>query len=183
MIGDLCMHLADLLQNSLRAGARHIEVGIERRGDCLVLWVADDGSGFSEDGHHRACDPFYTSKPGRQVGLGLPLLCQTAEQAGGEFSLRSPEEGGTRVEARLPWDHPDRPPLGDPLGTVLPLIATSPGVEFVVRLRHDHAAWELDTREIRAALGDVPLTHGEVFTFLEEEFREGLKLTGFKEDE
>ncbi len=182
MIADLCMHLADLVENSLRAGARRIEVAVERQGDTLRLQVADDGAGLSEDGRRRACDPFYTSKPGHQVGLGLPLLCQTAEQVGGTFSLNALDGGGTRVEAELSWEHPDRPPLGDPIETLLPLIVTSPEVEFAVRLRHDHATWELDTREIRAELGNVPLTHGEVLSFLEDQFREGLELTGFKEE-
>ncbi len=144
--------------------------------------VSDDGSGMSEDGQRRSCDPFYTSKPGQRVGLGLPLLCQTAEQVRGELSVGVSEGGGTQVEAQLPWDHPDRPPLGGPVETLLPLIVTSPGVEFAVRLRHDHASWELDTREIRAELGNVPLTHAEVLSFLEGQFREGLELTGFKEE-
>jgi len=182
MISDLCMHVADLVQNSLRAGAASIEVGLERDGGTLHLRVTDDGAGLTADGRRRACDPFYTSKPGQRVGLGLPLLCQTAEHVGGTFALEQLGEGGTRVSAELPWNHPDRPPLGDPTETLLPLIVTSSGVEFVVRLRHDHALWELDTREIRAELGDVPLTHGEVLSFLENQFREGLELTGFKEE-
>ncbi len=182
MIADLCMHLADLVQNSIRAGARWVEVAVERDGDMLRLGVADDGGGLTADGRRRACDPFYTSKPGQRTGLGLPLLCQTAEQVGGTFSLEQRDEGGTWVTAELPWAHPDRPPLGNPTDTLLPLIVTSDGVEFTVRLRHDHALWELDTREIRAELGEVPLTHGEVLSFLEEQFRDGLELTGFKEE-
>ncbi len=37
MIADLCMHLADLVQNSLRAGARQIEIVVERAGGMLHL--------------------------------------------------------------------------------------------------------------------------------------------------
>ncbi len=182
MIGDLSMHLADLVQNSLRAGCKRVEVDLDLCGGMLRIAVLDDGSGLTEDGRRRACDPFYTSKPGRSVGLGLPLLCQTAEQVGGTFALDTAEGAGARVEAQLPWDHPDRPPLGDLAGTLLPLIVTSSEVEFIIRLRHDEAAWELDTRQIRSVLGDVPLTHSEVLSFLEDSFRDGLEQTGLKED-
>lgn len=88
---------------------------------------------------------------------------------------------GTRVEARGPWDHPDRPPLDDLPGTLIPLIATSP-VEFRLLFRDDQDPWRLDTREIKRALGRVPLGHPEVFCFLEREMRVGLAALGWKEE-
>jgi len=182
MISDLAMHLADLLENGLRAGARQIDVEISLSDGTLRLAVADDGSGFPDGNLARACDPFYTTKAGQSVGLGLPLLCQTAEEVEGKFTVRPRQPTGTLVEAELSWDHPDRPPLGDLAGTLIPLLATSEGVDFTVRLRHDRASWELDTRAIRAELGDVPLTHGEVLSLIEQSFREGIEHTGLKED-
>ncbi|MCR4391800.1 MAG: ATP-binding protein [Candidatus Acetothermia bacterium] len=182
MIEDLAMHIADLLANSLRAEARRIEVGLRRRGGDLVLEVADDGAGIPEGELGKVCDPFYTTKPRAKIGLGLPLLVQTAEEVGGECRVESSPGQGTRVAARLPWDHPDRPPLGDLVGTLVPLIAASPGVEFRVELSDDRETWRLSTREVRERIGDVPLTHPDVLLFLERSLREGMGRVGLKEE-
>ncbi len=181
MIADLAMHLADLVENALRAGAREIRVTVRRQGDDLLLEVADDGEGMDPQVLDRACDPFFSTKPGAKVGLGLPLLQQTAEELGGTWGLESRPGQGTRVWARLPWNHPDRPPLGDLGGTLLPLMVTSPGVEFVLTLGDDQTAWTLSTREVRGHIGDVPLTHPEVLAFLGQALEEQLKALGLKE--
>ncbi|MGD9840172.1 MAG: sensor histidine kinase [Candidatus Bipolaricaulis sp.] len=182
MIEDLAMHLADLVENSLRAGARHVSISLSRCGDSLLIEVSDDGAGIPKPELARVVDPFYTTKKGSQVGLGLPLLAQTAEETGGSWAVEPRPGGGTRVRARLGWDHPDRPPLGDLAGTLVPLIATSPGVEFTVELSDDRGTWRLCTGEIRERIGDIPLTHPEVLCFLEETLREGMDAVGLKED-
>lgn len=176
------MHLADLVQNSLRAGASRIAIRLARRGPTLELGVTDDGAGIPDPDLPRVLDPFFSTKPKAQIGLGLPLLAQTAEMTGGWCLVERRPEGGTRVTARLEWDHPDRPPLGGVAETLVPLMATSPGVEFVVELSDDRATWKLDTCEIRERLGDVPLTHPDVLCFLERTLREGLDTVGLKED-
>lgn len=182
MIEDLAMHLADLVQNSLRAGARHISVVVNRREDSLQIVVSDDGAGIPERDLARVTDPFFTTKPRARIGLGLPLLAQTAEETGGRCSVGRRPEGGTVVTACLGWSHPDRPPLGDLVGTLVPLIATSPGVEFTVELSDDQGTWRLSTREIRERIGDIPLHHPEVLCFLEGTLREGMEAAGLKED-
>lgn len=182
MIEDLAMHVADLVENSLRAGARHITVAVARKGDALQIEVSDDGAGMSEAQRARATDPFFTTKPRAQIGLGLPLLVQTAEETGGACCVETRPERGTKVVARFGWDHPDRPPLGDLVGTLVPLIVTSPGVEFTVELSDDQATWRLCTHEIRERIGDIPLTHPEVLSFLEQSLREGMDAAGLKEE-
>lgn len=99
----------------------------------------------------------------------------------GQCGLESRPGQGTRVWARLPWNHPDRPPLGDLGGTLLTLMVTSPGVEFVLELGDDQTAWTLSTVEVRGHIGDVPLTHPEVLAFLERAVDEQLKALGLKE--
>ena len=126
MVEDLAFHVADLVENALRAGAKLVAVELAREGEVFRIRVEDDGAGMAEDQLRRAGDPFFTTKPGRRVGLGLAFLRQTAEELGGSFQIHSEPGKGTLVEARIPWDHPDRPPLGDLSGTLLPLIVTSP---------------------------------------------------------
>lgn len=180
-VEGLAFHLVDLVENAIRAGATKVEIELVRAGSEFVVQVRDNGTGMDEEAQCRAGDPFFTTKPGRRIGLGLALLRQTAEELGGSFQLVSRPGAGTLVEARLPWNHPDRPPLGDLAATLVPLVATSP-VEFRLVFRDDWLAWRLDTQEMRQTLGDVPLSHPEVLSFLEGEMRRALAELGWKEE-
>lgn len=181
MVEDLAFHVADLVENALRAGAKLVLVELAREGEVFRIRVEDDGAGMAEEEVRRAGDPFFTTKPGRRVGLGLAFLRQTAEELGGSFQIRSEPGKGTIVEAKIPWDHPDRPPLGDLSGTLLPLIATSP-VEFRLVFRDHRYTWTLDTRELKKALGPVPLTDPEVLSFLKRAMGKALAALGWKEE-
>ncbi|HPC47909.1 MAG TPA: ATP-binding protein, partial [Deltaproteobacteria bacterium] len=84
---ELALHILDIAENSSRAGASRIEVTIveDTQRDVFVMEVADNGSGMDEETRSRALDPFFTTKKVRRVGLGLPMLKEAAERAGGEF--------------------------------------------------------------------------------------------------
>ena len=90
---DLAMHMMDIAQNSIRAGARTIGIDIEERsGDCtLTLRVTDDGKGMSRETVEKLVDPFFTTRDTRRVGLGIPFLKMTCEQAGGGLQIISKE--------------------------------------------------------------------------------------------
>lgn len=180
MVEDLAFHLADLVENALRAGAKLVEIELVREGNDFFVRVTDDGVGMTEEVRRRAGDPFFTTKPGRRIGLGLSLLRQTAEELGGAFRVEPSPCGGTRVEARIPWNHPDRPPLGDLASTLVPLMVTS-SVDFRVLFRDHRKAWTLDTREMKRILGDVPFTHPQIFSFLEKSVRQALAELNWKE--
>jgi signal transduction histidine kinase len=132
LMQDLSLHILDILENSFNAGSTRIEVRIveDRPGNLLTIEIKDDGTGMDEAALHRVLDPFYTSKPGKRVGLGLPLLAQAAREAGGRLDLESRPEGGTSVTATFEIDHPDLKPMGDIEGTIRMLKITHPEVEL-----------------------------------------------------
>ena len=66
----------------------------------------------------------------------------------------------------------DRMPLGDMAGTVTALIRLNPGVDFVYRHTVDGRSFEMDTRELRAQLGDVPLSEPDVMEWIDGYLRE-----------
>ena len=69
----------------------------------VVLTVTDTGVGMSEDVMHRACEPFFTTKPlGQGTGLGLSMIYGFAQQSGGDVLIRSQEGKGTEVALALP---------------------------------------------------------------------------------
>ena len=130
---DLSLHVLDVVENSINAGSKRVEVRIvaDEKADLLRLLIADDGRGMGEEELEKARDPFYTSKPGKRIGLGIPLLAQAAREGGGEFSIRSTVGDGTVLEASFIMSHPDTKPLGDIAGTMRMLQVAHPEIEFV----------------------------------------------------
>ena len=115
---ELSLHLLDIAQNSIAAGARHVDLTVEEAGDRITLTVADDGCGMSPEFLAQVTDPFTTTRTTRKVGLGLPLLRLAAEQTGGALEVESREGVGTTVTAVFHAGHIDCPPLGDMAATV-----------------------------------------------------------------
>lgn len=152
-VRDLSLHLADLMENSLRAGASVIAVSIEVscRDDLLTIRVEDDGPGFSVL-PEVAVDPFYTTKEGKRTGLGLSLMRAAAERAGGGLTLGRSPLGGALVEARMPLSHPDRSPLGNVAATVSSVAGTSPGVDVRLAVTADAGAFSVSSHEAAAGL-------------------------------
>jgi signal transduction histidine kinase len=133
---DLSLYLLDILENSVRAGARVIAVGVvaDEAADLLVMTVEDDGPGLPVS-PEQALDPFFTTKKHKKTGLGLSLFRQAAEDAGGALSVgRSATLGGTAVRAEMRLRNVDRPPLGDVATSLLAMVATNPNIEFRIDL-------------------------------------------------
>ena len=88
MMRDISLHITDIVQNSIAAGAENIKIKIstDTRGETLFVCVTDDGCGMSEEFAQNATDPFITSRTTRNVGLGIPLFKLSGEIAGGDFS-------------------------------------------------------------------------------------------------
>lgn len=173
---ELALHLMDIAENSVTAGARTVEIAVEESvaDDRLRLTVSDDGPGMDEETARRVLDPFVTSRTTRRVGLGLPLLKAAAEACNGSLTLTSAPGQGTRVEAEFQRSHIDRMPLGDLPGTFLALVIGWPQVHWVFRYRWDDGEFVFDDEPIKEALGDVPLTEPAVLSFLREQLADGI---------
>ncbi len=136
---DLSLYLLELLENSIRAGAQQVEIGLlmDEQANELRLTVDDDGQGLSAS-PDRVLDPFFTTKADKKTGLGLSLLKADAQAAGGDLLIgASPTLGGTRVETHMDLDHVDRIPVGDMGSTITVTAFTNPEVQFVVDLTGD----------------------------------------------
>lgn len=129
---DLSLHILDVVENSIRAGASEVNVRLteNRAADLLILEIGDDGEGMDEATAKRCVDPFYTTKSGKQVGLGLPFLSQSAEETGGELVVKTAKGKGTKIIATYRLSHIDRRPLGDLDGTIRCLKETHPEIKF-----------------------------------------------------
>lgn len=150
---EISLHILDLVENSIRAGAAVIEVSLEEEParDCLTVRVEDDGPGLPVSGE-TAADPFFTTKEGKKTGLGLSLFKFRAEQAGGSFQISRSSLGGLAVRACMPLSSVDRSPLGDLAGTLASVVCTNPEIELRSRLRVDDREWTVSTAEVARAL-------------------------------
>ena len=92
---DLSLHLLDLTQNSVTAGASLVEIllTLEENG-WLTMVIRDDGRGMSPELLARVTSPFATTRTTRKVGLGIPMMQENAEKTGGKLNIRSTEGEG-----------------------------------------------------------------------------------------
>jgi hypothetical protein len=174
---ELSLHILDIAENAVRAEAKTVTITLieDPQTDRLTLEVRDDGIGMTEDELHRVLDPFYTTKKVRRVGLGLPMLAQAAQSAGGCFEIASKPSEGATVRVILQLSHIDRQPLGDLQGTLVTLITGNPDIHFIYRHQRERDAYVLDTEEIKREIEDVPINHIEVLKFIRQDIAEGLK--------
>lgn len=175
---DISLHILDIAENSIRAGASLVEIEVIElpSQNRLEVIVRDNGRGMTEEEQQKALDPFYTSKDERKkrIGLGLPLLRQSAQEAGGELEISSEPNKGTVVKATFEYNHIDRRPLGDLAATIMTLVIGNPTVDFIFKNRYENMSFEFDSREAKQELEPLPLWHPEVARELEKLIRDRL---------
>ncbi len=194
---ELSLHILDALQNSLEAGATLVELTVDEdlAADRLSITIRDNGRGMDEATLARVTDPFFTTRKTRRVGLGIPLFKAAAEHCNGDFTITSAPGKGTTLVATFQHSHLDRAPLGDMVGTLLSFILGgmcdmryvhrkmrekgtegtkgTEGIEGAEGTGEAVQEFAFDTREIKAELGDVPLTHPAVREWLRQLLTEG----------
>jgi hypothetical protein len=150
---EIALHILDLIENAIRAGAAVIGVTVEEDPDRdrLSVSVEDDGPGLPVS-VETAADPFFTTKEGKKTGLGLSMLKFRAEQAGGSFLMERSALGGLAVRTCMPLSNVDRSPLGDLAATLASVVCTNPDVELRSRLRVGSNVWSVSTADIVRSL-------------------------------
>lgn len=131
---DLSLHILDIVDNSLRAGAKNISVRLteKKTTHLLILEIEDDGPGMNEETLKQAANPFFSTKEGKKYGIGLSLLKQAAEAAAGRMKIETGAAGGVKITAWFHDDHPDMKPLGDIEKTLKVLRFSHPEVNFTL---------------------------------------------------
>ena len=148
---DLSLHILDIVENSIAAGAKNISIKIieEKKKDLLAVEITDNGRGMDKKTLKKVLDPFYTTRNTRKVGLGLPLLAQSAEESGGSIKIESEPRKKTTVKATFGYSHIDRKPLGDVGETLKVLIAGNPDIDFIFEYQKDGIKNSLDTKGLK----------------------------------
>jgi len=174
---EISLHILDIAENSLRASAKRIEILVnrDRAQDLLKILVIDNGRGMDEETLARVRNPFFTTKH-KKTGLGIPLLAQAAEQAGGSLTIESAPGRGTRLTVTFQWDHLDRPMVGAMADTLLMIIAGHPELDIVYEERDEGNIFRLDTAEIKNDLDGVPINSSAVLEALRGMLKDGIRI-------
>ncbi len=100
---DALSIVSNLITNAAEAldepGVVHVE--LTSRDGRTVFFVRDGGPGFPDEDVQRLLQPFFTTKQ-RGTGLGLWVVRRIVQGVGGTLELGNTEEGGAKVQVRLP---------------------------------------------------------------------------------
>lgn len=164
----------DIAQNSVAAEARWIAITLSGSGQMLEFSLSDNGRGMDSQFLESVTDPFTTTRKTRTVGLGLPLLKQSAELAQGVLAIQSEPNKGTTVHASFIINHIDRIPVGDFPGVIALLIAANPQIEWIVEFKSRNNRFHLNTKDIKSALKEVPIENQNVLSWIQNTLTEAM---------
>jgi PAS domain S-box-containing protein len=100
--------LLNLLLNAVQAlpaetQGQEIRASLRSNGGQVTIGIEDTGSGIPEELLGKIFDPFFTTKPvGVGTGLGLPICRSIVRGLGGEITVSSGLERGSRFTVTLP---------------------------------------------------------------------------------
>ena len=173
---DLSLHMLDIAENSVAAGADRIEIAVEvdTGRDLLIVEVRDNGRGMDETTLQSVTDPFFTTKTVRRIGLGLPFLKQAAEACNGDMQITSTPGKGTQVKVEFQHSHIDRMPLGDVAGTFLSLLIANPEINWDFNYVVDGREFKFESLPVTQALEGVSLTEPSILAYLRESIESGV---------
>jgi anti-sigma regulatory factor (Ser/Thr protein kinase) len=177
---DLSLHILDIVENAVSAKAKRIDILVieEPKEDRFVIEIKDNGIGMDEEASQKAVDPFFTTRTSRRVGLGLSLLAQAAEDAGGTLRIESNLGKGTRVTATFRYHHIDRKPLGNMVETMMTLLLGNPELDISYTHKKEGGSYTLSSQWLKERFKDRSLTDPEVIQWLRKDLKEGLAQIG-----
>ena len=176
---ELSLNILDVAKNSVTAGATKIGILVEETPGRLTITITDNGCGMTPEFVRQVTDPFTTTRTTRKVGLGIPMIKELCELCQGSFEIESQVGVGTALHLSFRLSNIDLPPMGNLVETMLTLVNGAPEKpEFLLEYAVDGDSFEFDTRQIRQALGGVPLDTPEVLIWMRDYLQEGIEAAG-----
>lgn len=171
---DLSLHVLDIAENSINAGAKNIEIRIIENSakDLLSIEIKDDGKGIDADTVVNVTNPFFTTRTTRRVGLGLALLEEAANSTGGKFRVESEINKGTKVVAEFQLNHIDRKPIGNVADTLVGLLSRMDDLNIRYEENKNGKKFTFDTKDIKSIYPDIKLQSADVLSFIKKYINE-----------
>lgn len=183
---ELSLHILDIVQNSITAGAKEITVEINENipDDTLRIRISDNGCGMDAETLARVNGSFASSRTTRKVGMGIALFRAAAELSDGGLVLESEKGKGTTTTATFRHSSIDRMPMGNISETMMLLAAKAKDFELKYRHVWNGKTFVFSTDEIKNVLEGVPIDEPEVLSYIKDYIHENLEeLFGGARDE
>lgn len=174
---ELSLHILDIAENSVRAGANLIEIQIteDTKKDEYTILIKDDGKGMDDTTIRVVEDPFYTTRTTRKVGMGISLLKAASLRCDGDFKITSQVGVGTSVCCMFKRSHIDRAPLGSIEDTIMALISKNENFDIIYTHKVNEEKFVFNTKEISKILDGVELDNPEVIIWIRDFVKENVK--------
>ncbi len=100
---EIALHILDIAENSISAGADHISIWIveDNKSGMLRIRIEDNGKGMSDEIRKRIFDPFFTTRE-MGTGLGMSIVYKTMASHGGTIEVDSKNNEGTKISLLFP---------------------------------------------------------------------------------
>lgn len=178
---DIADHIFDILENSVKAGATEVGILFKFNQGRFYCRIVDNGPGIKiKEKEQEVTDPFVTSRKERRVGLGLPLLKNTAESTGGFLKIYNLKKGGCCLEFEINLRHIDAKPFGD-LARVIPdTLVCWPEINLTLWIDNGNKQKEevFNSKELKKILEIEDLREKQVKDFIYQSVKESFKKIG-----
>lgn len=96
--------VANALLHGYQADAKgRISIIVSEKGNGLEIIIDDDGNGMEETELEKVFNPFYTTRPGENIGLGLSVVYHSIHSIMmGSIKLRNKSKGGLEIIIEIP---------------------------------------------------------------------------------
>ena len=89
----------NLLNNAYRFAKQTIDITIALQEQLVIIYVKDDGPGFSKKELLTATEPYYSQNKNSHFGLGLTIAEALAQKHGGQLKIANSLDSGAIVSA------------------------------------------------------------------------------------
>ncbi len=93
--------ILNVVRNAVEAGADELVLSLSQEEDAILIALADNGPGMTDEQIDKATDPFFSTKT-KGTGLGLAITRQILEDHDGSVRVTSSFPGGTSIALVLP---------------------------------------------------------------------------------
>lgn len=122
--------------------------------DAVVLTLADNGAGMSEEIMEKIFDPFYSTKDDEGTGLGLSMVQGWLATIGGSIKVESQPGSGSMFTLTLPGYHKQQETLARPIAQSA-VVKTGRSIEVLV---------VEDREDVRASMIQILRNHDYIVT-------------------
>jgi PAS domain S-box-containing protein len=110
--GPVRQVLFNTIKNAVEASPHQgiVRIAVEKKQGKIVIRVRDQGPGISEEVRPHLFEPFYTTKKGKEggLGLGLPISKDIVESLGGSIHFQNQSGRGVLCRIAFPYKEKEK---------------------------------------------------------------------------